>query len=247
MNARIKLKKKKQKSYLIFLSKVLSLAFIISFFLILLTGKKLEKVIVRYASIETKRIASVILDDVVREKVVIPNLYQVQRNSDNELEMINFNTEEVNKLLKDVNEQARKRLLALEDGNTKDIALSNALKGVSFASLKNGVVCEIPLGVLLGNSLLVGTSSVIPIRFSFVGSVESNLESKVSSYGMNNALVELSIKVTITEQITMPHTAKEVVLSSSIPLVSSIIEGKVPFYYQDYNDEKTKQTLSIFP
>ena len=72
----------------------------------------------------------------------------------------------------------------------------------------------------------------IPIRFSFVGSVKSNLEVKVNSYGFNNALVELCIIVEITEQVTLPHTSKEIKVSSNIPLVTELIQGKVPLYYQ---------------
>ena len=89
---------------------------------------------------------------------------------------------------------------------------------ILFERMKQFYGCLVPIDIYLDGNR--------------VGSVKSNLDVKVTSYGLNNALVELSIIAEITEQITLPHTSKEVKVSSSIPIVTELIQGKIPYYYQ---------------
>lgn len=244
---RVHLKKarKKRSKWICFLYTIL-FSLLFTFFLIAWAGKKLERIIIRYATIETNRIATTILNDVIREENFVPEeeLYALTKDNDGNIELLNFNTKISNAILQKVNERAMKRLLALEEGDTKDIKLSNSLKGTTLTHLKSGVICEIPLGVLNGNSLLVNSSAVVPIRFSFVGTVTSNLSTKVTPYGINNALIEIGVEVTITEQITMPHTTKSIPVTSTIPLVTQLVQGRVPSFYQD-GLTKNSQSLSL--
>lgn len=232
---RLRLKKVnncKSKTFPFFIGSIF-FSFVLAIVIIFKAGKNLEKSITDYATIETKRVATAILNDVIRNcNFSEENLYEIVKNNTQEIELINYNSKEVNNILSKINKKITKKLLELERGETQNISLSDGLKGKSYTYLKNGVVCDIPVGSLTGNSLLINTTMTIPLRFSFVGSVKSNLDVKVTSYGLNNALVELSIIAEITEQITLPHTSKEVKVSSSIPIVTELIQGKIPYYYQ---------------
>ncbi len=225
---------------------LIATALLCAFFCIFLAGKKLENIIINYATIETNRIASSILNSIIREKNIIPEekLYEITMDKNQNIQLIDFNTKVSNELLMHLNEEAMKRLLALENGDTKDLEVSGGLKGTNLHYLKTGVVCEIPLGVLIGNSLLVNSTSVVPIRFSFIGTVDSHLKTKVTPYGINNALIEIVAEVTITEQITMPHTTKKIPLTSEVTLVIELIQGKVPNFYQGSID-KNSNSLSL--
>ncbi len=234
---RLKLKKannynRKSRISSFFIASIL-FSLLLALVIIFKAGNNLEKSITDYATIEVKRVATTILNDVIRNyNFSEENLYEIVKNDIKEIELIDYNSKKVNNILNKVNKEIIKKLLELERGETKNISLSDGLKGKNYSYLKNGVVCDIPVGSLTGNSLLINTTMSIPIRFSFVGSVKSNLDVKVTPYGLNNALVELSVKVEITEQITLPHTSKEIKVSSSIPIVTELIQGKVPYYYQ---------------
>ncbi len=131
-------------------------------------------------SIETKRVATTILNDVIRNyDFTKEDLYKIVKNDSKEIEFIDYNSKEVNAILNKINKNVTHRLLEIERGDTKNISLSDGLKGKNYIYLKNGIVCDIPIGSLTGNSLLINTTMSIPIRFSFVGSVKSNLEVKV--------------------------------------------------------------------
>ena len=165
------------------------------------------------------------------EDLIEDDLFEISRDNDGNIELINFDTKATNKLLKEINEKAMKRLTAIEKGNTKDLELSDSLKGTRLTFLDDGVVCDIPIGSLFHNGLIVNLTTSIPIRFSFIGTVSSNIVTNVKEYGFNNALVEVGIEVTIKEKITMPHSTKSVPITTKVNLTTQLIQGSIPNYY----------------
>ena len=202
----------KKKIY-IFIS-LLILSFFTALYLTSLAGKGLEQVIVKYATSETERIANVILNDVVNidDDYFNEDLFEISRDNDGNIELINFDS-------------------AIEKGDTADIELSDSLKGTRLTFLDDGVVCDIPIGSLFHNGLIVNLTTSIPIRFSFIGTVSSNIVTDVKEYGFNNALIEVGIEVTIKEKITMPHSTESIPITTKVNLTTQLIQGSVPNYY----------------
>lgn len=221
----------KKKIY-IFIS-LLILSFFTALYLTSLAGKSLEPIIIKYATSETERIANVILNDVVNidDDYFNEDLFEISRDNDGNIELINFDTKVTNRLLKDINDKAMKRLSAIEKGDTTDIELSDSLKGTRLTFLDDGVVCDIPIGSLFHNGLIVNLTTSIPIRFSFIGTVSSNIVTDVKEYGFNNALIEVGIEVTIKEKITMPHSTESIPITTKVNLTTQLIQGSVPNYY----------------
>ena len=223
----------KKKIYFFF--SFLILSFFIALNLTSIAGKSLKPIIIKYATSETERIANVILNDVIDidDDYFNEDLFEISRDKDGNIELINFNTKMTNNLLKDINDKAMKRLNAIEKGDTTDIELSDSLKGTRLTFLDNGVVCDIPIGSLFSNGLIVNLTTSIPIRFSFIGTVSSNIVTEVKEYGFNNALIEVGVEVTIKEKVTMPHSTESIPITTMINLTTQIIQGGVPNYYND--------------
>lgn len=221
----------KKKVY--FFISILILSFFTALYLTSLAGKGLEPIIINYATVETERIANVILNDVVNinEDYFSEELFEISRDNDGNIELINFDTKVTNSLLKEINDKAMKRLTALEKGDTSDLELSDSLKGTRLTFLDDGVVCDIPIGSLFHNGLIVNLTTSIPIRFSFVGTVLSNIVTDVKEYGFNNALIEVGIEITIKEKITMPHSTESIPITTKVNLTTQLIQGSVPNYY----------------
>ena len=196
-------------------------------------GRKLEPIVINYSTVEAERIASVILNDTVNldSDIFNTDFFTITKDSEGNIQLIDFNSRATNEILNSVNQQALEKLSTLEKGESKDLVLSDSLLGTRFTYLKNGIVCDIPLGSLLNNSLLVNLSPSIPIRFSFIGTVNSNLTTNVKEYGFNSALIEIGIEVTIKLRITMPHSTKDIPVTTSIILATQIVQGSVPLYY----------------
>ena len=71
----------------------------------------------------------------------------------------------------------------------------------------------------------------IPVKISLVGDIISSIKTDITNYGINNVLVEIKIKVTITEMVLLPITSNEIIVETEIPIAIKLIQGIVPDYY----------------
>ncbi len=239
----MKLKTKRKKNKKKFLFEVLVFVLIASFLLLQLISKKINPIILNYASIETKRFTTALINSSIDQEIIEKiddQLFTVTKNKEGEIQLIDFNSQKVNQLLNLISKKIENKMIDLEEGNIKDLNVSKALKGYRFKNLKNGVVCEIPVGVLFGNSLFANLGPVIPVKLSFLGEVMTNLNTKVKSYGVNNAYLELYAHVEVRQRITMPITTKEQNVVLEVPLTMKIIQGKVPNYLMNTFDQNSK-------
>ena len=59
----------------------------------------------------------------------------------------------------------------------------------------------------------------------------SQVNTKITNYGINNALVEVNADVTITERMILPFFTKDVSTTVTVPIVMKLIQGNIPEYY----------------
>lgn len=221
--------RRKKILIIIIISSILS-----SFFLLRLLGKKLSPILYRYVNVEVKRFASNVVNYAVNDVLsqeLETDLFTITKNNKDEIEMLDYNTKEVNRLLKEITKKIQLRLMNLEDGKTEELSISNSFKKGKFTRIKNGVLCEIPMGSLRGNSLFVNLGPIIPIKMSFLGQVQANLNTKITNYGINNLVIEVSIHVEVEETVTMPAMSKTQTIKIDQPLTIKIIQGIVPDFY----------------
>lgn len=205
-----------------------------SFFFIQLLSFKINPILYRYINLEVERITSNIVDGTVNDilsKNINSQLFTVSKNDKGEIEMIDYDTKQVNNLLKEISSNIQGKLISLEDGKLDNFLISSSFKGRNFNYSKSGVVCEIPMGSLSGNGFLSNLGPVIPIKMSFLGQVSCNLKTKISNYGINNLYLEISVHVEVKERITMPKMSKDSIVKVDAPLTVKIIQGVVPEYY----------------
>lgn len=221
---------------------------VFSFFMLELIGRKLNPILARYVNIEANRFANNIVNSTVNE-IIIENyekdLFVITKDSSGEIEMLDYNTQKVNELLLKITNNIQSKLTKLEEGKVEDLAISNNFKLKNVKSIKDGVLCEVPIGALRGNSLFSNVGPNIPIKLSFIGQVQSNLETTITSYGINNIVIETNVVVEVEEQITMPTTSKKSIIKITAPLTIKIIKGVVPNYYA--SGIQTKSDLISVP
>ncbi len=222
-------------------------AVFVSLFFLFFLGKRVNPILVDYLSGEVERVTSNVVDSAINDvltKEINDSLFSITRNDKNEVEMIDYNTKKVNSLLKDINQIIYSKLYDLEEGSTDEFFLSSSLSGMNYQFIDSGVVCEIPLGALTGNGFVSNLGPVIPIRMSFLGQVNSHLKTKVTSYGINNLLLEVYVEVEIKEKISLPKSSDIVTIKVSAPLSIKVISGVVPNYYGGVIDKNSLETFS---
>lgn len=214
---------------------IISLAFLVAIIFVLHMGKELNSTIRDYSKIEAKRFGTYVINYSLNKdfiKNINNDIFITTNNDKGEIQMIDFKTREVNEILEKATERIQKQLISLENGNLNNMDIANTFRGLRFKNIKSGVVCELPVGVLFSNAFLSNNGPVIPIKFNFIGSVITNLNTEVETYGINSVYIEVKLHIEVTELITMPLRTEEVKIETDIPLTIKVIQGSIPNYYQ---------------
>ena len=121
----------------------------------------------------------------------------------------------------------------LENGNIEKIK-NTAL----FSSrIKEGIIFEIPSGVVFNNIILANIGPKVPVKLNLTGDILTNISTKVTDYGINNAVVEVIVNVEVYEQVILPFTTTRITINTDIPIAIKLIQGEIPSYY--FNNLKT--------
>lgn len=224
-------RKRKHKSKLI--NKILIIAILIFICVILIFNKlnnKASKLFMEYSKIETKKIASMIITSTITEQVAndisMDDLFTTTKDSNNNIKNIDFKSSEANKLLVKASKKVEENLKYLEEGKIDKLSVN-----LDNYNIKNGVVFEVPSGLLFNNSILYNIFPHIPVKLELIGNTVCNLKTDIKNYGINNAFITVSIEVLVDIKIIMPFTSKVDNFKVDIPIIMKIIEGSVPSYY----------------
>ena len=166
------------------------------------------------------------------ENANIENLYIITRNSNDEIKTIDFNPVIVNKFLSTVASSIQLSLKRIEEGDVDLLELpDDILVEYDKEKLKKGIIYEIPSGVIFGNSFLSNLGPKIPVRFHLMGDISSSVSTKITNYGINNALIEVNLNIKLTIMSVLPFLSKKIKIDNSVPISIKMIEGNIPSYY----------------
>ena len=238
MKKRIHLKRKfsffeKKINFVIFIVIILIIMIVLTLNFISL---KVNPVLLDYAQMEARKIASIIINDAVNQNITndidIEELFIITRDTNNEVKTIDFNPIIVNQILTETTILVQSNLRYLEQGKVDMLNLmNNALIDYNQDKLKQGIIYEIPSGVIFGNSFLANIGPKIPVQFSLVGDIVGYINTNVTDYGINNALIEVNIVLELSEQVILPFVSEKITIDTTIPVALKLIQGSVPNYY----------------
>lgn len=214
------------------------LVFIIIILLFKIINERINPILFDYATLESRKFASIIINKAIEKNVatdlVIEDLYIVSKKENNEITSVDFNPAIVNKVLTKVTSSVQMNLKNLEEGNLDLLEASDdVLIYYDKENLKKGIIFRIPSGIIFNNSLLTNIGPKIPVRFTLVGDVLSGINTKVTNYGINNALLEVSVNIKLTLKVILPISTKEVNVETNVPIAIKMIQGNVPNYYSN--------------
>ncbi len=212
------------------------LIILFSFIFLTILDKKAMPIIMNYANVQTKRVGIEVLRNTgvkdVGKLLDSKELFIVTQNKNGEIESIDFNTAALNEALIIVAQNVRTRLKEVEEGkNLPDEMYSNVLD----KNMKNGIIYEVPVGVVFGNSFLANIGPKIPVKIKYSGNVGLDIKTKVKEYGLNSALIEAYIYVEVTQRTILPFGSKDIKLTSEIPVIMKVVKGTIPYYLSGTN------------
>lgn len=201
-------------------------------------NNKLRPVFIKIANSESKKLATLIINDSVGKQLTndltFDNLFNVTKDNSGNINSIDLNSMIVNKVLTTTTSTVILNLKLLEEGKIELLELPDSVI-VSYDKddLKKGIIYKIPTGVIFGNTILSNIGPKIPVKFSLIGSVVSNINTKITNYGINNALIEVYIDIKVELEVILPLMTDNVEVTSSIPIAIKLIQGNIPDYYSN--------------
>lgn len=164
----------------------------------------------------------------------IKNILILNKNDKGEIINIDFDLASLYNFSSHITDKLKDDLYNLEVGKTNmdyyDEYLSNN---------KDYFVLMVPYGVASNNIYLSNLGPKIPVKVKFMGSIFTNVKTKVNSYGINNSLIEVYTTVNISTLVITPVASKRSNRDFEILVASKIVEGSVPDIYGGYMEKSS--------
>jgi sporulation protein YunB len=152
------------------------------------------------------------------------------------------NTEGSNNIQLDTENIVRKQteIVTLIHQNIKEVEEGNVSAIESEADVKiepdqtkdsKGVAYSVPLGRVTDNTLLSNLGPDIPIEFSAIGDVRSDVKTKVVEFGINGGVIEVYIEVKVNIEIIIPLATDTTTVTRNIPIGMGVFRGDVPQFF----------------
>lgn len=193
-------------------------------------------VYLEYAEVQTTKIASHVVSKAINSRTStvldVNDVIEDLPSDSDYMVTTKFNTEIINQVRGETVALVKEHLELAEKGDMSQLPdLENIEYDVNEIQAGDGIVFFVPLSQALNLPLLGNLGPRVPIRFHIIGNVESNVETTFKEFGINNALVEVTINLKVKVQIIVPFASKSATVEQSIPVAIGLIRGTVPNIY----------------
>ena len=197
---------------------------------------RLTPIYLEYAEVQSNKIASLVVSKAINSRTadvmdVNDIIEEIPTDQANRV-TTRFNTEIINRVQADTIKLVQTHLEQAEEGNLDNLPYLDDIEYDPNAMEDNGgIVFFVPLGQATNIPLLGNLGPKIPIRFHVIGSVQSDIVYGFREFGINNAMVEVSIVLKVNVQVIVPLATKTTTIQQKIPVALGVISGPVPQIY----------------
>lgn len=206
---------------------IIVFAIICSYFLTKHYSNKIFNALYSYAESQSKKIVTEIINSSLTQELEqdldSETIYEIIKNDKGEIQLIDFNTTKVNQILSSLTNNIETKIKNMEN--------SQILSAEEVIPTSDGLIYNLPIGAVTGNVFLTNLGTKIPLKIFLMGDVLSTIDTSITEYGLNNALLKIGIKITINTRVIAPFTSEEFTITQDIPISVKIIQGTIPEYY----------------
>ena len=233
---KMNVRRKKKSNLILKLIVIILVSVFCAFALIRYYSNNISPIFMVYAEDEVSRIVSIIVNDSINNEIVEKmngnDIFEIVRNIEGDIQLVNYNSKNVNTLLNEISLIIQEKLKLLEIGDINKLEISDSvLSNYDIKLLKNGIVCEIPFGSFTKSSLISNVGPKIPVKFNLLGDVSTGIDTVIKEYGINNAFLEVYIEVSVNVRVHLPFISDKIVVSDRMPISMKIIQGNIPECY----------------
>lgn len=234
--------------YIFLLTTILFIAAIL--FSLWYIDHNLKPTLMNIANEKTTEFATRTINSAVKstEDVSFDDLVVMEMDNSGNVATLGWNSEAVNRALRKATDRAEYFLYGMNKGEQIDVDdpdLNPIEFGDSVGDLaaKDPTVVEIPIGQATGNTILANLGPKIPVHFEIVGSLRSDVVHEVKEFGVNAALFEIYIPVSVNIKIVVPFSTETAEVETRVFIDSRVIMGDVPDFYSGSTDGGPAITL----
>lgn len=165
---------------------------------------------------------------------LLTNVLTLHKNQKNEIINISYNLKNAYTIVNTLASRLKNDYQSIESGDKKIEYYDEEL-----SDMNDGLILSIPVGVASDKIFLTNLGPRIPIKVKFIGTLLTNLKTRVQNYGINNVLIEVYVDVSISHEITTPVTFQNKEMNYEILIGAQVISGEVPSYYGGLYETKS--------
>ena len=216
-----------KKGLVSFLIKNFLLVLIISTIFLFIINYRLKKTLNNYISIEAERITSYVVNQSIKDVNISSRdyIYLDNNNYSYNLVVINDYKDRLSKKIQDY-------FSYIEKGDySKYPSFVQQYDRNRYNSVKKGYLCEISFNSIMNSALFSNVGPTIPVKITFIGATNVNIDIKTKEYGINNVIVEMDAIIDVVNEISLPISTKKIKIKVREPITMDIVKGVVPNYY----------------
>ena len=199
-----------------------------------ITPKLLDIAIININRFNETVLTNYTVRSLYQEISTLKNVIEITQNKNDEIISVDFNLESVYKALSVITTYLQDSInstsLRKEILEYYDEWMSSDIKSI---------VLKLPMGAVSPNIYSTNLGPRIPVKINYVDYIASSLRIQMEDYGINNVLVSIFIDCSITNELIIPSSRREVKNDYHILVASKIIQGKVPEYYGGMMETKS--------
>ena len=226
----------------VFLSIVL-LIFLGSLFIIIKFNKIVTPNLLSIVNIKLDNMVSIIINKSFDKEIVGENLGDILLldMSGNEINGVSFNMEKIYEMARGLTTKFNENITYIENGQWDKIGYED----IDAIKNEHGYVLAFPVGIVSKSIFIANLGPKIPVKIKLVGTTLNTVETKITEYGINNALVEIYIDMNIERQIITPIVFEKKQINYKFLVGSKVINGKVPLFYNGLLTKGTNINIPI--
>ncbi len=219
-----------------FITVILTSLIVMIFLSIYTLNARLMPLYLEYAEVQTVKVASYVVTKAVNSRTssvldVNDIIVDLPSQSDDMI-TTKFNTDIINQVRSETVTLVKEYLQQAENGDLNSLpSLENVEYDVGKMEAGDGIVFFVPLGQALNIPIIGNLGPKIPIRLHLIGSVNSDVETTITEFGINNAKVDVDIFIEVNVQIIIPFATSSATVKQKIPVAMGLVRGTVPHIY----------------
>ncbi len=178
--------------------------------------------ILKYGEYQCENISTKLINYTIEKNITEELKRKIVTYTDEEFTLIDFNTAILNSIMSKFIKELHIYYNQLSNGKIDD-DLAKYL-----TSVNENNIYRVPMSLALKNPFISTFGPEVPIKYRILNEINGYIESNLKEYGINSALLEINLNVSVDMTVDIPIFSEEKSINMSIPLVIKIIQGKIP-------------------